>query len=82
MATAKLKKYPPKPKPNASLKVWENYENRCKKVDTDNKAKFDSVKKRADLIKRIETMISKSGVGVAPRKKKGAMTMKKASGWF
>jgi len=55
---AKTKKYPKKPKANASVKVMENYLTKVADIKKHNdKVKKDEVaakKKKADLKKRIE----------------------------
>ncbi len=52
----KLKKYPKKPKANASLETMQNYLNRCKDIDKDNKAIVASNKKREELKKKIKNL--------------------------
>ncbi len=63
----KLKSYPKKPKASASIASFENYLDKCKAIDKENKDKLDSYdkalkqktadqKKKADLVKRVSSI--------------------------
>lgn len=49
---AKIKRYPKKPKRSASLKVWENYRDRCKAVDKHNAQVKSELKKKEAIQKK------------------------------
>lgn len=53
MATKKLKKYPKKPKANASLEVLQKYLDKMKDIDKENAQTKADEKKRQDLKKKI-----------------------------
>jgi len=55
MAKKKLKKYPKKPKANASNETMQNYLNRCKDIDKDNKEIIAYNKKREELRKKVQS---------------------------
>ena len=46
---AKKKSYPKKPKLKSSLKVWQNYDAACKKVDTFNKKQVTDKKAKEKI---------------------------------
>jgi len=54
---AKLKKYPRKPKSNASVATMESYLARCKQVDKDN----NEIKKQAAKKEQLKKKIAKVG---------------------
>lgn len=55
----KLKKYPKQPKANASVKVWENYHERCKAVDKANAPIIAGEKKKESIKKSVASLKSK-----------------------
>jgi len=56
MAKKKMLKYPRKPKASASVKVMENYLERCKAIDKENAARTAENKKAEMLRKKIAGM--------------------------
>lgn len=57
MAKFSLKKYPKKPKANASNDVLQNYLNRCKDVDKHNA----EVKRAKEQNKKLRSQVAKVG---------------------
>jgi len=52
----KEKKYPKKPKAGASLKAMENYLQKCKQIDAENKKIRAHNKKCEEMKKKIQTV--------------------------
>ena len=59
MAALKLKKYPRKPKANASVGVMENHIAKCKEVDKENAKRKSEHAKKVNLRKKITGMKQK-----------------------
>ena len=55
----KIKKYPKQPKASASLKSWENYQQKCKDVDKFNAPIIAAEKKKERIKKSVATQKSK-----------------------
>ena len=59
MAKLKMKRYPKKPKANASVQVMENYLDRCKSIDKDNAKRKSDNAKASTLRKKISGLKQK-----------------------